>query len=319
METLQTATLDFLRHCRFEKNLGDKTIKAYAIDLRQLQEFLHSHHHSAFINEISKIQLRDFLEFIAGLKPRSIKRKIATTKALFNYLEFEDRVIVNPFRKMQIRIKENKQIPPVMDMLEIRKIFNAGNHCKDKIKNRGSYQYLASVRDMVIIELLFATGARVSEIAGLRHENINLSTGCITIIGKGNKERIIHICNPETVAALKNYYHLYNARNMDAGGYLLVNRFSKKISDQSIRGIVKRLCLKAGIKRTITPHVFRHSFATLLLERDVDIKYIQSLLGHSSITTTQIYTHVNYAKQKQLLSKKHPRKDFSLTCIANDG
>ena len=312
METLQTATADFLRHCRFEKNLSQKTLKAYSIDLQQLQDFLASRSQPTSVNCITKIQLRDFLEFIAGLKPKSIKRKIATFKALFNHLEFEDRVLINPFRKMQIRIKENNHIPSVMDMREITQIFNVANRYKNRVKDRCSYQYLASIRDIVIIELLFATGARVSEIAGLRFENINLATGSITIKGKGNKERLIHICNPETIAALKNYRSLCNDRAIDTGGYFLANRFSQKISDQSIRGIVKKLSHRAGITRRITPHVFRHSFATLLLERDVDIKYIQSLLGHSSITTTQIYTHVNRARQKQILSKKHPRKDFSL-------
>jgi integrase/recombinase XerD len=312
MELLQSATADFLRHCRFEKNLSPKTLKAYSIDLHQLQRFLLSHDYPLLINDITKTQLRDFLEFIAGLKPRSIKRKIATVKALFNYLEFEDRVPVNPFRKMQIRIKENNAIPSVMDMREITKIFNAANRHRNGVKDRYSYQYLASLRDIVIIELLFATGARVSEIAGIRFENVNLATGSITIKGKGNKERLIHICNPETIAALKSYRSICTDRAIDTGGYFLANRFSQKISDQSIRGIVKRLSSRAGITRRITPHVFRHSFATLLLERDVDIKYIQSLLGHSSITTTQIYTHVNRARQKQILSKKHPRKDFSL-------
>jgi integrase/recombinase XerD len=111
---------------------------------------------------------------------------------------------------------------------------------------------------------------------------------------------------------LKNYRNLYSDKIKNSGGFFLINRFGKKLSDQSIRTIVKRLTNKAGIKKHITPHVFRHSFATLLLEKDVDIKYIQSMLGHSSIMTTQIYTHVNRKKQKQILKLKHPRRDFSV-------
>lgn len=312
METLQTAVSDFFRHCKFEKNLSPKTLKAYSIDLGQLMNFLIAQNCSLAICEITKVQLREYLESISSLKPKSIKRKIATIKALFNYLEFEDRIIFNPFRKMRIQIRETKAIPSVMDMREILRIFRVAYRRKSGIKNPASYSYLESVRDIVIVELLFATGARVSEIANLKTDNINLHTGNIIIRGKGNKERVIQVCNHETITILKDYQELSSNREANTNEYFFANRFTRKLSDQSIRNIVRKLSLKAGINRRITPHVFRHSFATLLLERDVDIKYIQSLLGHSSITTTQIYTHVNRAQQKKILTTKHPRKDFCM-------
>src|SRR6185436_15008394 len=199
-----------------------------------------------------------------------------------------------------IKIRENKAMPFVMDMREISRIFRVAYKRKDRSGDPESYSYFECIRDIIIIELLFATGARVSEIAELREENINLYTGNILIRGKGNKERIIQVCNHETIAILRSYRELCNKRKTKDKGYFLVNRFARKLSDQSIRNVVKKLSRRAGITKRITPHVFRHSFATLLLERDVDIKYIQSLLGHSSITTTQIYTHVNRAKQKKI-------------------
>jgi integrase/recombinase XerD len=306
---LQTASQEFLLHCRLEKNLSPKTLKAYQIDLNQVQAFLNS---QIAVTDITKHDIRNYLESISTLKPKSVKRKIATLKALFNYLEFEDRILINPFRKMRIKIKEPFRLPTVMDIQDIVKIFKAGYRRKKEITDQKSYAYREAIRNIAVLELLFTTGARVSEIAGLKKENINLHTGIIIIKGKGNKERIIQICNKETIDLLQNYYSLFEQYIADSGGWFLVNRSNKKLSDQSIRNMVKKVARKAGLSKRITPHIFRHSFATLLLEKDVDIKYIQSLLGHSSINTTQIYTHVNRKRQRQILHAKHPRRDFSM-------
>lgn len=312
METFQSAVADFLRHCRFEKDLGQKTLKAYNIDLTQFGNFLRNKAYVADIAMITKAHLREYLESLVSLKPRSIKRKMTVLKTLFNYLEFEDKITVNPFRKMRIKIRQNRSIPTVMDMREIAKIFTVAYKPKSNIKDLKSYAYLECIRNISIIELLFATGARVSEISNLKKDDINLYSGSVKIKGKGNKERVIQVCNSETISILKNYQQLCFERKTDANGYFLINRFFNKLSDQSIRNIVKKLCLKAGITKRVTPHVFRHSFATFLLEREVDIKYIQSLLGHSSIMTTQIYTHVNRAKQTKILKAKHPRKELCM-------
>ena len=312
MNTLQSATEDFLAHCKYEKNLSEKTLKAYNTDLLQLKNFLTLTAHSQEITVINKNYLREYLASIASLKPKSIKRKIATIKALFNFLEFEDKILINPFRKMRIKIKEPLILPVVMDLQEVMKIFKAVYKYKNDINKQAGYTYLESVRNIAVLELLFSTGARVSEIAGLKTENINLFSGNIIIKGKGNKERVIQICNKESIAILKSYYSLFETKIKLAGGYFLINRFNKNLSDQSIRNMVIKMARKAGLLKHITPHIFRHSFATLLLEKDVDIKYIQSLLGHSSINTTQIYTHVNRKRQRHLLNTKHPRRDFSM-------
>ena len=315
MNTIQASLKEFIYHCKFEKNLCLKTLKAYQGDIRQLIKFFLEKNYPMEITQITKVELRDFLESISSLKPKSIKRKIATIKAMFNYLEFEDKITLNPLRKMRIKIKESKQLPKVMDIQEIRKIFKSAYGKNRKITMTNSYSYIETLRNIVVIELLFATGARVSEIANLKDENINVLNGAVTIKGKGNKERLIQICNNESLKILKNYHDLFYNKIIKADGYFLVNRLGKKLSDQSIRNIVKSLKIAAGIQKHITPHVFRHTFATLLLEKDVDIKYISSLLGHSSIMTTQIYTHVNRAKQRQILFAKHPRRDFSMIDI----
>ncbi len=318
MNTLRTAIKDFLLHCRFEKNLSPKTLRAYETDLIQLETFLINSSHPLEITSINKHQLREFLVFISALKPKSIKRKVAAIKAMFNHLEFEDKILINPLRKMRIKLKEPYRLPSVLDIQEITKIFRTVYKREAHLLKKDTYGYMESVRDIVVIELLFSTGARVSEIANLKKECVNLTSGSITIRGKGNKERIIYICNKETITMLRNYYFLFEKKIELSGKWFLVNRFNKKLSDQSIRILVKKIAIQAGLTKRITPHIFRHSFATLLLENDVDIKYIQAFLGHSSILTTQIYTHVNRVKQKKILTVKHPRKGFSMHMSMNN-
>jgi len=316
MCTLQFATQGFINHCKFEKNLSSKTIKAYQTDLSQFYKFLLEKKYDTTVGKITKIELRDYLEAISILKPKSIKRKIATVKAMFNYLEFDDIITSNPLRKMRIKIKESKQLPRVLNIKEIGEIFKSAYKANVTSEDDGSYSYFAEIRNIVVVELLFATGSRVSEIANLKDDQIDLHSGQVIIRGKGDRERMIQICNKETIAILKRYRKLSLSKIKIADNYFLINRFNNKLSDQSIRNIVRNLSNKAQIQMHVTPHVFRHSFATLLLEKDVDIKYIQSMLGHSSIMTTQIYTHVNKEKQKQILRTKHPRKDFSMEIIS---
>lgn len=308
--TLLAAIKEFLIHCTFEKKLSPKTLKIYETDLSQLNEQLSEIHRITAVKDITKEHLRSYLIHISNLKPKSIKRKLAVIKSLFNFLEFDEKILISPLRQMRIKIKEPLTLPSVMELSEIIRMFKLCHQYKSRIANRNSYTYFESVRNIVVLELLFLTGARVSEIANLKKDDINIQTGNLVIRGKGGKQRIIQICNKEALSTLKQYYSLLKKIEY-LESYLLVNRLGKKISDQSIRILVKNLATKVGIKKRITPHVFRHSFATLLLEKDVDIKYIQEMLGHSSIVTTQIYTHVNRERQRRILRDKHPRKNFS--------
>ena len=307
MELLHEAVTGFLRHCRYEKNLGSKTLKAYQIDLKQFTRFITERDTPTEIQQIGKNEIRHFIEFKSGLKPKSLKRKLATLKAMFNFLEFEDHIIINPFRKMRINIREPRTLPSVMSLKEISAILKLAYREK-KLHKTGSFGYFETLRNITVLELLFATGCRVSEITGLCCSRIDLKTGNITILGKGSKERLIQICGADTLQMLSEYDRLARGFAGRLRNWFLVNRLKKKLSDQSVRNTVKRFARRAKINRRITPHTFRHSFATLLLERDVDIKYIQAMLGHSSIMTTQIYTHVNRAKQRKILFAKHPRR-----------
>src|ERR1700744_546849 len=148
MDNLQDAVKDFLNHCQFEKGLSTKTLKAYKIDLAQLLSFLVSKGHNVELNSITKTELRDFLESISKFKPKTVKRKIATVKSLFNYLDFDDKVILNPFRKMKIKIKEAQVIPKVMNINEVEKILKAAYVKLESIRNKNSYAYIEAVRNI---------------------------------------------------------------------------------------------------------------------------------------------------------------------------
>jgi site-specific recombinase XerD len=175
-------------------------------------------------------------------------------------------------------------------------------------KNLAPSEYQSKIlsRDIAVIELLFATGIRISELCSLKPSDIDLESQNVLIYGKGSKERMIQIGSMDVINALTEYQAIYK-NEIENCNYYFVNRRKQKLSEQSVRFMIKKHTNIAAINQHITPHMFRHSFATLLLEEDVDIRYIQKMLGHSSITTTQIYTHVSIEKQKDILTTKHPR------------
>lgn len=307
---LKEVIKNFKFHCKFEKNLSNKTMEAYSIDLNQFEQF--KEYKSLDINEFDKHKLKDYVQSLYELdfKAKTIKRKIAVLKAFFTYLEFDEIILVSPFRKMRISIKEPTTLPQTIELKEIVKILKFLYKIKESFNDKNLYSYKAIVRDIAVIEILFSTGMRVSELCNIKLNNINLQAGIIKIKGKGDKERIIQICDNEAKKVLKEYFELFSEQ-IKKTKYFLINRLNKQISEQSVRLMIKKYQKISGIDKHITPHMFRHSFATLLLEEGVDVRYIQHMLGHSSISTTQIYTKVNMKQQKKILNSKHPRKGLS--------
>lgn len=301
----------FLFHCQFEKNLSTKTLKAYTTDLLQFDAYLRQTGNMYF-QDIHKETLKTYLQTIARYRPKTVKRKIATLKSMFNYLEYEDDSYVNPFRKMKIRFKEPLVLPSVMSLDEVRKILLFMYRELENNPHKENFTYKAQTRNIAIVELLFSTGLRVSEVCGLRYEDIDLKNGMIKVMGKGSKERKIKIGQVEVLKIIRLYYR-YHRDLIHPECSFFVNRLALPVSTQSVRLMIKTYVKKAGLTKHITPHTFRHTFATLLLEEDVDIKYIQHMLGHSSIATTQIYTHVNMNKQNKILSTKHPRRKLQFS------
>lgn len=292
----------YLQHCQIEKGLSQKTIKAYRIDLMQF-----SHYIGYDLYVCDKATVQNYLTLLhTRYKVKSVKRKIASLKAFFTYLVDEEILLSSPFEKLRIKLHEPFILPKTIPLSTINQILQSAYKKKSTFSNISSYQYKACLRDIAVLELLFATGMRVSELCSLRPDSIDLRNGVIKIYGKGSKERMIQIGNSAVLSAVCTYYNAFSCTIHDTG-WFFINRLRNPLSAQSVRNMINAYTELAGIDQHITPHMFRHSFATLLLEEDVDIRYIQQLLGHSSITTTQIYTHVTSKKQRDILATKHPR------------
>ena len=300
MNTFCDCINEYIEYCEYRKRLDSKTLKAYKIDLKQFKNFASDYCDITIKNVIDK--------FITTLhkkyKPKTVKRKIASIKAYFHYLEYLDYIDENPFSKLDTHFREEKLLPKIIPFHSIQ-IFLSTLY-EQKQYTTTEYQQHCCVRDIAVMELLFATGMRISELCSIKPENIDLQNNSVLIYGKGRKERILQIGNQEVLDALCLYKKTYE-EEIKKCGFFFVNKLCHKLSDQSVRFMINKYAKLAGIEQHITQHMFRHSFATLLLEQDVDIRYIQQILGHSSISTTEIYTHVSNVKQKDILYKKHPR------------
>lgn len=303
IQKMTSVIKDFLWHCEIEKKLSEKTLKAYNADLSQFVYIIGD----LFIIEVTKEVIRKYLQYISHFRHKTIKRKIATLKAILNYYEYDNEWYNNPMRKMKIRMREPVRLPIVMSMDEIKSLFDIAYKQRTECQPN-SFSYTMAIRNIAIIELLFASGMRVSELCDLRLCDVDMKQGYVRIIGKGNKERIVDVGQEATLTAIKEW--LDKRGSGDPQSPLFVSRLHNKLPTQSVRLLVHNLVSASHIKKNITPHTFRHTYATLLLEEGIDITYIQHLLGHSSVVTTQIYTHVNLQKQHDILKDKHPRRLF---------
>lgn len=308
MNTLKDYISEYLNYCEYRKQLNFKTIKAYKIDLNQYNSFCLD-----ISDPFSKKAVDSYItELFKHYKSKSVKRKIASLKAFFHYLEYTEFLAQNPFDKLDVYFREAKLLPKTISFHSIQKFLSV--LYAQKMQTVSAYQFKCCLRDIAVIELLFATGMRISELCSLKPSDIDLENNTVLIYGKGAKERILQLGNSEVISALATYQSTFKA-DISACGYFFVNKRKQKLSDQSVRFMINRYAALAGIEQHITPHMFRHSFATLLLEQDVDIRYIQKMLGHSSISTTEIYTHVSNTKQKDILVNKHPRNFM----VVNEG
>ena len=306
MNNLQLLISNYLEYCKTQKRLDEKTLKAYIIDLKQFSTLISC-------KEITMITTNTLETHIAQLhqqyKPKTVKRKIASLKAFFHYLEYKDIIEHNPFNKIQVRFREPVILPKTIPLHTIETFLSI--IYRQRYNAKTDYQKRNALRDAAIIELLFATGMRISELCALKKNDVNLFDGTILIHGKGDKERRIKIGNDAVIHILEEYKnnYLFEIQNCK---HFFANQSGNPLSDQAVRRMINKYTSLAAIDLHITPHMFRHTFATCLLEADVDIRYIQEMLGHSSINITQIYTHVAVAKQKDILTTKHPRKDMHI-------
>jgi integrase/recombinase XerD len=289
---------DFLNYLLVEKGLSENTIAAYRSDLNKYIIFLEEKKKRFHPDEIQRNDISDYMLFQKekSLSANSISRALVAIKTLHRFLmrekhAKEDVTIVLDSPKLW------KNLPQTLSVTEVEQIIKKPNP-----RNR------IGLRDRAVLELMYATGLRVSEIVDLKTENINLEVGFLRCIGKGNKERIVPIGKQARYAIekylAKSRLKIKNAQSCNA---LFLSRLGKKISRQSFWKMIKKYALQAGIDKDITPHTLRHSFATHLLERGADLRVVQEMLGHSDISTTQIYTHINKERLKSIHNQFHPR------------
>ncbi len=286
----------FLSYLAVERGLADNTLLAYRRDLLKYAEFLGGRS----VKSLSAVRRKDVTDFIfsqkeGGLQVTSICRSLAAVKTLHRFLVRESACKEDPTALVDTP-KIWRRIPDILSQREVEALIRAA------VGKTVQHQ-----RDYAMIELLYASGMRVSELVNLTVESVNLDMGYVRCIGKGSKERIIPI-GRQAREAVKKY--LGESRPVLAKGgcaYMFVSRLGKRLSRQSVWKIIKRCALKAKIHKVIKPHTLRHSFATHLLERGADLRSVQEMLGHADISTTQIYTHVDRERLRRVHKEFHPR------------
>ena len=295
MRTLSSLIADYLETGEYEKRLSPDTIKAYRIDLRQFVDFTED----AWAD---KDTLNQYIKYLnQHFAPRSVKRKLASVRAFYREMEISGEIKENPFDKLHIRIHSPQQLPRIIPEQIVHALLQSAYDAYAQ----GDREVL---RDILVLELLFSTGLRVSELCALSQDTFLLSDSGLRLLvkGKGRKERIIQIATAELLQLVRTYCDAFS-KEIQEQGAILFNRRGRPLSPQPVRRIINKYLNRIGASNHVTPHMFRHTFATSLLEAGMDIRYIQSLLGHSSISTTQIYTHVTARQQTLLLAEKHPR------------
>lgn len=236
---------------------------------------------------------------------KTIRRKIATIQSLFTYLEYEGLIVDNPFDKFKLTVKETHKMRNSMTIEEVGAIL------KVAYSEAKTMDLFLMKRNIAILEFLFVGGMRVAKLRSIKLEDLDLEASCVLIHGKGNKERMIYLENQEVLLSLQRYLALRPTKQASTS-YLFISKDSQPISTQAVRNLVTKYAQLANIKKNITPHIFRHTFATLLLEEGVDIKYIQDFLGHSSISTTQLYLHTTSKQKRSIVANLYPRKQLRL-------
>lgn len=290
---------NFKNYLKLERGLSDNSIEAYLRDIYKLSSFCNDELNSIQIEHVTSAVISKFLVTInqLGLSAHSQARIISGIKAFFKYLLIEKRIDGDPTTLIDAP-KLGRKLPDTLDLHEIDKILAAIDHSK-----------LEGARNRAILEVLYSSGLRVSELINLKLSNLFLDTGFLRVIGKGNKERLVPV-GGEAIRYLKIYIDEVRVHQKIKPGeedIVFLNRNGKRLTRVMIFTIIKDLTLRAGIKKKVSPHTFRHSFATHLIEGGADLRAVQEMLGHESITTTEIYTHLDKGYLKQVIEEFHPR------------
>jgi len=289
----------FKSYLQLEKSLSANTLAAYLADVAKLKQYLEATHPDLAPEAVENRHLKDFISFIneMGLNARSQSRIISGIRAFYKYLLLENMIASDPTELVESP-KIGRKLPDTLPVKDIEAIIKA----IDLSKNEG-------LRNRAIIETLYGCGLRVSELVNLRLSNLDAKAGFVKITGKGNKERLVPI-GSVALEQIETYCdHVRNHLDIkkESRDILFLNRRGGKLSRVMIFNIIKDLAERATIHKSISPHTFRHSFATHLIEGGADLRAVQEMLGHESITTTEIYTHLDREYLREMIISFHPR------------
>ena len=281
----------YLTYLEIEKNASGHTISNYHLDLKQFRAFLSDKD----VRKIDRLDIRKYLGFLKGrnLKKRTLARKLSTLRSFFKFLLRDGYIKSNPVAGVTSP-KLEKRLPIFLDVNKVTKLVES----PDKIS-------LLGLRDRAILETLYSTGMRVSELVGLNIGRVDFIGGMVKVYGKGKKERLIPI-GDRALRAIRDYLGKEPSEKKENRAIFL-NKSRRRLTDRGIQNLINKYILRASLKEKISPHTLRHSFATHLLDRGADLRSIQELLGHASLSTTQIYTHVTTEHLKSVYNKAHPR------------
>nr|WP_154984226.1 tyrosine-type recombinase/integrase [Paenibacillus xylanexedens] len=291
-----------------ERNLSHKSIRAYLSDLNRLVIWLDSH----VLHEVTRDNLRKYLEQLTSeqtLKDSTIKRKYICFKAFFNYLVQNGNLKESPIDGYGKKFKTARRIPKTLSVNEIEKLLNAPQEHMKQLHT--IFRKRINLRNAAIIELLYVIGIRIGELVSIDIEHIDLEERTVLIFGKGRKERLLYISSEEVIQKIKSWLQVreYFEPQSEA---LFLNKYGHRLSIYSIEDIFSKFRDMSKVSKNSTPHYLRHSFATHLLNNGADLRSVQEILGHTNVSTTQIYTEVSVERKKDVLSRFNPRNNLKV-------
>ena len=299
---IEKLSLDFIAKLEHEKGFSEHTLRAYHKDLLQFDIFLKAEKRSS-LESVNHLLLRRFLAVLRSknYSKTTIARKLASIRSFFKFLIREGELVANPFEMLRTP-KQDKKLPHFLSITEV-----------DVLLKTPDSSTVMGLRDMAIMETLYSTGIRVSELVGLDEGSIDFIAGMIKVQGKGKKERLVPIGSP-AIKAINEYIDSksmskkQNEKSASRSEPLFLNKYGGRLTARSVARSLDKYLKVSGINLLTSPHTFRHSFATHLLDKGADLRSVQEMLGHSSLSTTQVYTHITTERLKNVYDKAHPRK-----------
>ncbi len=298
----------YISTLKTERNLTEKSIKAYYSDLSNLLSWMSQRQYTNFEHfKVSEYII--WLQEVKNLQDSSIKRRYITIKSFLRYLENKKVISFSPIENSRISFKMPKKLPKTLPITDIGKLLKSP--LDDFADLQTDFRKNICIRNIAIIEMLFCVGLRIGELVNINIEDINLQEQTVLIYGKGRKERFLYISSNEVIEKVKKWLSVRNSFHPSLNA-LFVNKYGSRLSIYSIEDIFYKYRDLSGIDARSTPHFLRHTFATQLLSNGADLRAVQEILGHSSISTTQIYTEVSTERKKQVLLKFNSRNTLKL-------